>query len=183
MAFSGLEAEEDMRGRRLRTNTRRSQTDSSVDTMTRWVGYERRRRWETPRHWEERDSWSGDGRDKGCYNNWKDYNTANWEASFKSGTVAKRIQHTREEEKRNHRIREEAWNAGLLGRRDEQSLLHFTLCATNRISSRKDREERLCATKTFHWSHKVTLRDENVLVAQSDLDWSRKVTLRDEKYW
>lgn len=50
-------------------------------------------------------------------NNWKDYNTANWEASSKSGTVAKRIRGTREEEKRNHRIREEAWNAALLGRK------------------------------------------------------------------
>ncbi|KAL6286386.1 hypothetical protein ACE6H2_010776 [Prunus campanulata] len=122
MAFSGLEAEEDMRGRRLRTNGRRSQTDSSADNMTRGVGHERRRRWESPRHREERESWSGDRRDRGRYNNWTGYNTASWEASSKSGALADRIRRTREGEERERRIREEAWNAGMLGRRDEQPL-------------------------------------------------------------
>ncbi|PQQ20001.1 hypothetical protein Pyn_12211 [Prunus yedoensis var. nudiflora] len=120
--FARLEAEEDMRGRRLRTNGRRSQTDSSADNMTRGVGHERRRRWESPRHREERESWSGDRRDRGRYNNWTGYNTASWEASSKSGALADRIRRTREGEERERRIREEAWNAGMLGRRDEQPL-------------------------------------------------------------
>ncbi|VVA26469.1 PREDICTED: LOC110760582 [Prunus dulcis] len=48
IVVSRLEAEEDMRDRRLRTNGPRSQTDSSTDTMTRGMRFEWRQRGEPP---------------------------------------------------------------------------------------------------------------------------------------
>ncbi|CAB4299641.1 unnamed protein product [Prunus armeniaca] len=123
MAFAGLEASEDLCGRKLQQYGWKESSDSSM-----WVsgdiadGHIRRRRSYSPRSMRE-----GSGGSKADCSDWQvrrgaeqgGYAENTVPSSFKSKsgdfTLARRIRVVREAEEQSRQIREVAWEAGILG--------------------------------------------------------------------
>ncbi|CAB4268702.1 unnamed protein product [Prunus armeniaca] len=111
MAFAGLEASEDLGGRRLRQHGRKESSDSSP-----WVsgdstdGNMRRRKSYFTGNMRE-----GSGGSKADYSDWRIRRGHTRGGYAEDSNLAGRIRATREAEERNRQIREAAWEAGILG--------------------------------------------------------------------
>ncbi|BFG18210.1 hypothetical protein CerSpe_235020 [Prunus speciosa] len=127
LAFAGLEAEEDMNGRRLRSNGRRSHTDSSSSPLEEGSGRDGSRRGGSMRYRRSDGSWRRDvvgdgGNRRGMVHKSRDLEdmaSASGESRNHEFALADKIRRLREEEERERSVREEAWNLGILGRGGE----------------------------------------------------------------
>ncbi|CAB4306969.1 unnamed protein product [Prunus armeniaca] len=111
MAFAGLEASEDLRGRRLRQHGWKESSDSSP-----WVSGDstdgnmcRRKSYFT------RNMREGSGGSKADCSDWRIRRGHTRGGYAEDSNLAGRIRATREAEEQNRQIREVAWDAGILG--------------------------------------------------------------------
>lgn len=130
LAFAGLEAEEDLSGRRLRPFERRPHSGSSSRPVEGGPGGDGRRQRDSVRYRRSSGAWHRNVGGDGGNRRWREHTSGDLEDTASAPgksmnhepSLANRTRRLREEEERARRVREEAWNAGILGRRGDSPL-------------------------------------------------------------